>query len=573
MRIAVLNKDRCKPKDCNYLCFRICPKVKTGDEAIVIDEKTSQPVISEVLCTGCGICVKRCPYKAITIINLPEELGSPVHKYGKNGFRLYNLPTPIAGVIGIIGRNALGKTTAMKILSGQLKPNLGKEEAEWEEIIERFKGTEMQSYFEKLKDKKIKVVYKIQNVDLIARHLKGKVKAILENSDEKGNLDEIVEKLELKNTLGKKINELSGGELQKVAIAASLTKEADLYIFDEPSSYLDVKERLRVARIIREELATKQVLVVEHDLIVLDYLSDYIHVSFGKPGAYGIISSRKSVRVGINEYLSGFLKAENMRFRDEEIKFQLLAEKDEVLEEKLLSYPKLEKKYPKFSLSVEEGEIFKREILGILGSNATGKTTFMKMLAGVIKPDNLKLDFDVKISYKPQYIKPVEKKVRDLKLNPKLIEAFDLAYLLDSSLTELSGGELQKVAITECLSKEADIYLLDEPSAYLDIEERLFLAKYLKRFCHEKEVAAIVIEHDLSLLDYLSDRILVFLGIPGKEGKASKPLKLRDGMNLFLKEMNITFRRDKDTLRPRANKPGSVKDREQKEKGEYYYMF
>ncbi|MBN2014673.1 MAG: ribosome biogenesis/translation initiation ATPase RLI [Candidatus Altiarchaeota archaeon] len=569
MRIAVLNKDRCKPKECNFLCVRICPRVKTGDETIVVDEETNKPVIAEDLCSGCGICVKKCPFGAITIINLPEEVGRPVHQYGVNGFRLYNLPTPREGVVGIVGANGIGKTTVMKILSGELKPNLGAE-AGWEEIIERFRGKEVQSYVEKLRNKEVRAVYKPQYVDSIPKHVGGVVRGVLEKGDELGNLEEIIETLNLRNALGKEVNELSGGELQRFAIAACLTKDASIYLLDEPSSYLDVRERLNVAKAVRG-IKDRYVFVVEHDLIVLDYLSDYVHVIYGKPGAYGIISNIKSVRVGINEYLDGFLRSENTRFRDE-IRFEVRppSEKKELNE--ILSYPDLVKEYDGFRLSINSGVLYAPEILGILGPNATGKTTFVRMLAGDIEADNLDVGLKAKISYKPQYIRPQPVTVNSLKLKPELVQRFNLTHMIDRKVDELSGGELQKVAIVDCLSREADLYLLDEPSAYLDVEERLALGKYLKKFAIDNEVSVLIVEHDILLIDYLSDELMVFEGVSGVNGKASEPLSPRAGMNQFLKKMNVTFRRDPETGRPRANKEGSVKDREQKKSGEYYYI-
>jgi len=543
--------------------------VRTGKETIVIDEELNKPVINEVLCSGCGICIKKCPFEAITIVNLPEEVGTPVHQYGVNGFRLYNLPTPKKGVVGIVGANGIGKSTMIRILAGEIKPNLG-ENSSWDEVLERFKGKEIQDYLERMSQGDIKAVYKPQYVDSIPRFVKGTVKGALKKNDEAGKLDEIAAKLDMQNSLKKKINELSGGELQRFAVAACLLKKADICLLDEPSSYLDVRERLNLAGVIRD-LKNKFVFVVEHDLVVLDYLSDYVHVIYGKPGAYGIISNIKGVRVGINEYLSGFLRAENVRFQDE-IKFDVRPPSEKGKRSEVIEYPKLEKKYDEFSLSIEDGILYEPEILGILGPNATGKTTFIKILAGVAEADNTELDMKVKISYKPQYIKLEDAVVKSLKIKPELIERFKIKFLLEKSLQDLSGGELQKVAIADCLSRDADIYLLDEPSAYLDVEERLKLAKFLKKFTYDKETSVLVVDHDILLVDYLSDELLVFSGESGKSGNASQPLNLRKGMNKFLQELGITFRRDPETGRPRANKPESVKDREQRSKGEYYYV-
>ncbi|MEA3254548.1 MAG: ribosome biogenesis/translation initiation ATPase RLI [Candidatus Altiarchaeota archaeon] len=572
MRIAIIQRDHCRPNKCNYLCRMNCPMVKTGKDAIVVDEETKKPVIIEDLCSGCGICVKKCPFEAITIVNLPEEVGKPVHQYGRNGFRLYNLPSSKEGVVGIVGANGIGKTTMMKILSGEIKPNMGGE-AEWDEIVYRFRGREIQDYLEKLSRGDVKAVYKPQYVDKIPDYVKGTVGDILRKADELGGLDDIVDKLDLKNSLEKDIGELSGGELQRVAVAVCLSKDADVYLLDEPSSYLDVRERLNMARVVRGigETTNKFVFVVEHDLIVLDYISDYIHVLFGQPGAYGIISNIKSVRVGINEYLSGFLRSENMRFR-EEIRFEVRPPRGRGEVTESITYPRLKKVYDGFSLEVDSGEFHSPGVLGILGKNAIGKTSFVKMLAGVLEPDNTKLDLELTVSYKPQYIKTKDSLVASLNLDMELIQQFRLKFLLDRNMKNLSGGELQKVAIADCLSRKADIYLLDEPSAYLDVEERLRLGKYLKKFALDNEVPVLVVDHDILLIDYLSDELMVFDGEGGRSGHASEPLDLRGGMNKFLEEMDVTLRRDPETGRPRVNKTGSVKDREQRGRGEYYYV-
>jgi len=581
MRIAVLNKDKCKPRECSNLCIRMCPCVRMGEETIVLNKETNKAEISEELCTGCGICVRKCPFGAIHIVNLPEEVGDLAHRYGKNGFALYNLPTPKLGIVGIIGSNGTGKSTALKILSGKLSPNLGNinqlqdENKNQEAVLERFKGKELGEYFSDLISGKFRAVYKAQYVEAIPRIVSGVVSDILERgADDKQKLYELIDTLNLKNALNKKIDTLSGGELQKVALAAALSKDADIYLIDEPSSYLDVRERLNMVKAVRT-VGDKMVFVVEHDLVVLDYLSDYIEIIFGKPTVYGIVSTPKSTRVGINEYLEGFLKAENMRFR-EPIKFDVRAPGEIGNRKKLIGYPGMSREFTansdKFSLNVQSGELYRCEITGILGPNATGKTTFMKMLAGVLKPDNTEINLGVKVSYKPQYITPTPNTVRSLNISEKFIETFDLGHLLNHKIENLSGGELQKTAIAKCLSQQADIYLFDEPSAYLDIEQRLKLGKTLKNFSIEKEVAVMVVEHDILLVDYLGDQLIVFGGESGKNGVASKTLEMRKGMNKFLKAMEITFRRDMESGRPRVNKQDSIKDRQQKMKGEFYYI-
>jgi ATP-binding cassette subfamily E protein 1 len=582
-RIAVIEKEKCNPHGCgNFLCIRLCPVNRTGKECIVEGED-KKPKIDESLCTGCGICQNRCPFGAISIINLPEELDKdPIHQYGENGFHLWSLPTPLFGkVVGIVGRNGIGKSTAIKVLASVLKPNLGKLEGEanYNDLIGYFKGTEAQGFFEKLKDGKIKVSFKPQQVDLIPKAEKGRVRGLLKKVDEKKELDKVAKLLEIDKILDNDIKKVSGGELQRVAIAAAVLKKANLYIFDEPTSYLDIKQRIKVSKFIRE-LADKDtaVLVVEHDLIILDYMTDMVHLMYGKPGVYGIVSQPKTTKAGINVYLSGFLKEENVRFRDYAIKFE---EKPPLKTKEagmITAWNSVEKKLGKFSLNAGEGSVYKNDIVGILGENGIGKTSFVKILAEEDKPDKGEITKKVKVSYKPQYLEADSDEVvmivlKDAinKFTNQVINPLEIKPLFTKKLNELSGGELQRVAIANALSKDADLFLLDEPSAYLDIEQRLIVSKVIRNLMEEKGKSALVVDHDLLFLDYLSRKLMVFEGEPAVKGEAKGPFAMEEGMTMFLKDLNITFRRDEENKRPRANKPDSVKDREQKKKGKYYY--
>jgi len=590
-RIAVLDRDRCQPRKCGLTCLNVCPMVKTGVEAITIGAD-GKPVIAELLCSGCGICVRKCPFKALSIVRLPEELeGECVHRFGPNAFKLYRLPVPSKGtVLGLVGANGTGKTTALNILSGRIRPNLGRYEDPpgWDEVIDFFAGSPLQDYFKALSSGELRVAHKPQYVDKIPKVVRGPVGQILARVDERGVLDEVVERLGLKALLDRPVKVLSGGELQLVAIAAAMCREADVYLFDEPTSYLDVGQRLRAARAIRSlaEREGKMVVVAEHDLAVLDYLSDKVCIIYGEPGVYGIVSHVHGVRVGINIYLDGYIPDENVRFRREPIRFHVkpptISWPSEAV---MLRWGRMRKSYDGFELTVEPGEVHEGEVIGILGPNGIGKTTFVKLLAGVEEPDECELvEGAPKISYKPQYISTTYKgTVRELLedaganlasswYRSELLGPLKLEKLLDRDVSELSGGELQLVAIADCLTREADLYLLDEPSAYLDVEERLTVARTIRRLVEARGAAAFVVEHDIIVQDFVADRLMVFSGQPGIRGHASSPVSLREGMNRFLREVGITFRRDPDTKRPRVNKEGSRLDRLQKAMGEYYYV-
>jgi ATP-binding cassette subfamily E protein 1 len=602
--IAVVDLDRCQPDRCNYECMNFCPPNRTGKECIVkrgdaydddepFEGGPDQVRISEEICLGetCGICVEKCPFDAIEIINLPQELNDePIHRYGENAFSLYGLPAPGDGrVTGILGPNGIGKTTAVKILADELTPNLGEygTEANWEAVIDEYRGTALQDFLEALVDDEVSVARKPQYVDQIPDQFDGTTMDLLERTDERGELDNLIERVGIGPVVDQDIDTLSGGELQRVALVAALARDADFYFLDEITPYLDIGQRMTAARLIQELAADggRSMLVVEHDLAILDLLADALHVAYGEPGAFGVITDPKSTKNGINEYLKGYLDNENMRIRQEAIEFEQHAPRNVTRGDVAIEYPSLEKSYGEgeFSLSVESGTIKKSEVLGVVGPNGIGKSTFAKLLAGRLEPDEGEIDARLDIAYKPQYLEIDQPMRVDAFLasitddfgtsfwNTEIAQPLQLDAVMEQNLNDLSGGERQRVAIAACLSKDADLYLLDEPSAHLDVEQRVLATSAIRRYAENHDATAMVIDHDIYMIDLLSDRLLVFDGEPAEHGHAATPQGMREGMNEFLENLDVTFRRDERTGRPRINKPGSNLDREQKQAGEYYY--
>ena len=589
-RVAVLDEELCQPKKCGLECIVYCPVNKTGGECIVLSDDRKKAVISEELCTGCGICIKKCPFDAIVIVNLAKELGSEkIHQYGINSFRLYKLPTLKRGhVVGLLGRNGMGKSTIVNILAGSIRPNLGNYESkiEWDQIIKTFQGTELQSHFEKIAAGQMRVSIKPQLVYLIQDAFKGTVKELIKKYDERNVADLLVNDLGLHGLLDRRVGELSGGELQRLAVAIASAKDSDYYFFDEPSSYNDVHQRLVVAKVIRglAEMG-KSVMVVEHDLTLLDYLSDFIHIVYGEPGAYGIVSGLQATKLGINNFLEGFIPSENTRFREKAFNFGTTSSTEDVIADaSVANYTDLSKTFPSFRLKVSAGRIRQGEIVGVVGANSLGKTTFMRMLAGLIKRDSGKVELHARISFKPQYLsQDYDGTVYDLlctacdgvadlsSKEEQILFPIGVKKLYEKNVKSLSGGELQKVAIAVTLARSANIYALDEPSAFLDVEDRIALAKFLQRFVRAYGKSAIVIDHDMQLIDLISDSLVIFDGRPGIESLASQPFQKEQGMNMFLRGLSITYRRDENTGRPRINKEGSRLDRSQKMSGNYYY--
>ncbi|KAJ5860441.1 RNase L inhibitor of the ABC superfamily [Penicillium soppii] len=590
-RIAIINSD----KKCRQECKKACPVVRSGKLCIEVDPTSKIAFISERLCIGCGICPKKCPFGAIHIINLPTNLETQVtHRYSANSFKLHRLPMPRPGqVLGLVGTNGIGKSTALKILSGKLKPNLGRYEnpPDWEEILKYFRGSELQNYFTKVLEDNLKAVVKPQYVDQIPRAVKGPIQQVEQLISARAaldNLDEIMDVLELRQVADREIGHLSGGELQRFAIGLVCVQKADVYMFDEPSSYLDVKQRLAAARTIRSLLRPDDyVVVVEHDLSVLDYLSDFICVLYGRPAVYGVVTLPSSVREGINIFLDGHIPTENLRFRDESLTFRLAEAGEEFIADKdrAFAYPTMEKTMGGFHLKVEAGRFTDSEIVVMMGENGTGKTTFCKMLAGALKPDGNITVPKMSISMKPQKITPkftgtvrqlFFKRIKTAFLSPQfqtdVYKPLKMDDFIDQEVQNLSGGELQRVAIVLALGMPADIYLIDEPSAYLDSEQRIVAARVIKRFIMHTKKTAFIVEHDFIMATYLADRVIVFDGQPSVDARAQAPESLVGGCNRFLKSLDVTFRRDPISYRPRINKYNSQMDQEQKLAGNFYFL-
>ncbi len=584
-RIAIIDNKKCKPKLCGEVCIKVCPLNRMNKKVVYYEDEIIK--IDEGLCSGCGICVFKCPFNAIKIINLELILDDPLHQYGENRFRLFRfIDLPKNQNIGIIGQNGIGKSTIIKILAGQIIPNLGKykETTDYKKVIDYFKGREIQKTFIDLNNKVLDFAYKPQNIELIPRVFAGKVKDLLEKADKNKVLDKIIIEWQLENILNKELQNLSGGELQKVAIVSTILKDCSVSFFDEPSSFLDIKQRFLFATNlnssalvgVQQETGKKEKtnIIIEHDLAILDYVAESSHILFGQAHAYGICSHIKNTNVAINEFLDGFIKDENLKFRDYILNIEYTPSNIKT-KDTLFTYDAKKIKLGDFTLEYSGDHVLANQIIGILGENGTGKTTFIRnILQDAGNYENLKF------AYKPQSLLLTQKEMdlpvmlylkdcnqdllKDLwnKLNIERIKMY--------KLSELNGGDLQKVITTKVLATDANVYLFDEPSAFLDVEERLNVAKAIRNVIFGKNKVAFVVDHDVLFLDFISDAMLIFAGVPGKEGKVSKIMNKKDAMNEFLKTLNITYRKDPNTKRPRINKLNSSKDKEQKEKNNYY---
>lgn len=725
-RMVILDHTKLKP---NMPAYQYLKKIagSCGRDCVSVDFEKKTIIVYDTICLACLTRVKKCPDDAIKVVKLPSNLTSHLaHHYGQNSFKLHQLPMPAPNqVLGILGQNGVGKSTACKILSGHIKPNLGKLESAptWQDILKYYRGSDLQNFFQDYLEGNLKVSLKPQMDSNFAKFLSGKkMRDLIEKASREqaktGDGDDleysekvmhILSEMELFHLIDREdCGALSGGEMQRLAIAvACMQPEANVFIFDEPSSFLDVKQRLSATRLIRSLANAKQtysfnppsrdgksvaagaptdaptseatpntkpryVIAIEHDLAILDYMSDHVHCLYGEPGFYGVVAKRAGVRNGINNFLAGYLPSENMRFRQEELTFKIsmadggddsAAKKEEkgkkdgkdkkdkkgkkdkdggdeaedaggggagemIMHEGYVGYPSMTKVLggekegaSTFTLHIEEGGFCKGQIIGMLGQNGTGKSTYMELLAGLYDKKTPKegaagedaaqqFDYECEkisllgqgctMSYKKQDYAPKYRRypgtVRQL-LERNITDAFctdsmfrllvlrPLGFddsipstsmgggheMLDSYVKNLSGGELQRLAIVVCLGTPALVYLLDEPSAGLDCEQRVKVAKVIRKWARDYLGRTVfIIEHDSVMMTATADKVILFSGRPGIEATASSPMGLQEGYNAFLKELNVTYRRDPVNFRPRINKENSQKDKEQKAAGNYY---
>lgn len=589
-RIAIVDYSKCKPTKCSKECIRFCPPQQGGKQVIDIEDLGSNlgkvAKISESLCIGCNLCVNKCPFSAIKIINIPEELpDSIVYEYGPNQFKLYKLPYIKKNIVcGIIGPNGVGKSTILEILCGSIKPNFGSSSPPTtKQIVSKFRGSSLQNYLNDLYCSRLEITIKKQNIsELIQTHgLTALVKNVTTWTPEHDPLNI--------SSLGEKqLGTLSGGELQRLYVWICVSSNSDVYIFDEPSNFLDVKQRVAVARAIRSLTnPNKYVIVVDHDISMMDYITDEINIIYGTPNAYGVCSNSLTGLSGTNAYLAGYIPSQNIRFRDYEYTFVNpgleLVENISSLASNV-SYTGTIFKYPDsdYTLTIPNGQIDTNGTINlILGPNGTGKTTFVNWLCG-----SLGLQSSYKVqnsSYKSSnpettVLEHLDEKIKSQLYNPQfiseVIKPLGIENLFKAKLVNLSGGEAQRVSIVECLGTPASVYFIDEPSANLDIEKRLKITGVIKKYIINNSKCAFIVEHDIMMgLNFVQDvknTVIICSQPETNKSLISSPVPWSQGINSFLQMMGVTMRSSEQTSRPRINKLGSQMDQEQKKLGVYY---
>ncbi|MFH1257745.1 MAG: ATP-binding cassette domain-containing protein, partial [Candidatus Micrarchaeota archaeon] len=555
-RIAIVDRNLCNPLKCNLECMRACPSnrlrkectflvnKKTGEKHIDFKYEYSKEIksnsvafIEPSLSQGCNICAKACPFHAINVVNLPEAKKEElVYSYGKNGFQLYKLAIPRTGIVAIVGENGVGKSTNLKLIAGKL-------------AAQKFPSKEIKEYFEKLKPDAL--VYKPQEISGMGE--KRKVCELLKHVDERKELGKLKEIFDLDRIWERELQQLSGGELQKVVVCAALLREKETYFLDEPFSFLDYVYRIRLINYLLENFQQKKVLIIDHDISLLSYLCKQSYLMFGEPGAYGIVSQVYGTDRAINMFIEGYIGPENMRFREERIAYKHYM--GETHRKKLMEIPKMEMKRGEFvvknpsAIQINEGEI-----VGIAGKNGIGKSTICRRIfeehptTAAFKEQILARENDIAGKY-------FEK--RDL-FSENYLHQMKMRKLEYYNIEKLSGGELQKLEIFRALNQEKALYILDEPTNMLDVSSRILLSKvFRERVAADR--AVLVVDHDLEFLHNTVDRLIVMEGESGKHGEVAGIFDKDEGVRMLMAEFDLSYRRDTDTKRLKLNKKGSKK--------------
>ncbi|KAJ3425958.1 atp-binding cassette sub-family e member [Anaeramoeba flamelloides] len=671
-----------------------------GKKCIVKNEETGSIEIDLDVCVGCMICVKRCKPKALSFLNVESIFTKKIFEYATDNYWLSSIPFPQPGkILGIMGGDFLGKSTILKLLSGKLIPT--KDQKNWEKYLISNRKTGIVEYLNKIYNDEMKIRFKVQRLENYIRNFKGKIHKQFEKSGVINMKEEILTKLSITNLGSRDFTQTSANELQRIAIGLTVINECNIYIIDQPTDFLDIEARYRIAKIIRSlSKGDNYIIVVDHDLSFLDYVSDICSFVYGVPSKHGYSSQVQPVREGINDYLQGYDNHLQYQFRSTALKFldpnlnkncekineienekvkvkvkenetenenenknkkenqkekvnenenekekenenenEKVNEKENVKENKKekekekererekdkeeetkignqtekenenqkekhkktnkfnennsnnskifdISYQNMQKRYQNYQLTVKEGIITKKDrIIVLLGKNGSGKTTFMKMLAGVISPEEEVEISKFKCSYKSQKVIPrykgtvkelFEQKIsnsfQDQDFNDLVIKPLQISKFYTFKVRELGGKEITLVALCLALGKTVDLYILDEPFQYLDSEQQIKCANVIRNFMTKYEKRCLISLHNLMITHFLANSIIVFEQIEPQLFIANSIESVYNGLNRFLNLLQITACIDKNTHRLRLNKNTSQKDVQQKKNNVYFFV-
>lgn len=442
--------------------------------------------------------------------------------------------------IGIIGINGTGKTTILKIIAGLEEPDEG-------QVI-------MQNG--------LRITYLPQNpefppnatiLDYVAD---GKWQKDWATASEAAN---VLNKLGITNH-EEKIEHLSGGQKKRVALARTLVNPADILILDEPTNHIDNEMASWLEDYLRKFKGA--LVMVTHDRYFLDRVTNKIlEISHGKLYSYEANYSkflelkaqreememagerkRQSVLRMELEWAKRGCRARSTKQRARLERLEALKNGTAPVTDQRVEMDSVETRMGKKTIELHHvrksfGEkkvvddftyiILRNQRLGIIGPNGCGKSTLMKMIAGILKPDAGEIEWGdtIKIGYFAQEVPDMDRNLRVIDYIREVAEYIPTKdgkisasmmlerFLFDSAMQytpveKLSGGEKRRLYLLKVLMEAPNVLILDEPSNDIDIPTLTILEDYLDSFSG----IVVAVSHDRYFLDNMADRIFAFEG-------------------------------------------------------------
>lgn len=474
--------------------------------------------------------------------------------------------------VALIARNGTGKSTLLDLLAGKDSPDSGTITLTNNVEVGYFEQnpylnpehTVLEEIFQS-KNEKLKTVKKFELA--VAQNNQQKVTEISAKMDELGAWDaeveikQILTQLKI-NELEKPVGQLSGGQQKRLSLAKVLINNPDLLMLDEPTNHLDLEMIEWLEAYLSKSKST--LLMVTHDRYFLDRVCNEIiemedNQIYRYQGNYSYFLQKRNER--IENQQASVAKAKNLlqtelewmrrmpKARGHKAKYRVdsfhdlkekasqnyghesvdLNVKSARLGKKIVEIEHLSKSYPGVNLIENFSYKFSRfEKAGIAGKNGTGKSTFLELITGKIKPDSGKIEIGqtIKFGYykqegisfdpKERVIDAVNKiaeyilfedgtKMTSTQLLARFLFPPDTQY---NYIEKLSGGEQRRLYLCTVLMQNPNFLILDEPTNDLDILTLNVLEEYLKAF----EGCVLVVSHDRFFMDKIVDHLFVFEG-------------------------------------------------------------
>lgn len=465
----------------------------------------------------------------IRIENVTFSYGEENEK--KNGIRNINLHIKKGEFVVFCGESGCGKTTVMRLINGL--------------IPHYYEGHLMGNVFIDENNVSKQPIYEIArkvgsvfqnprsqffNVDTTSEITFGCENLGMSEEIIRKRLKETVENFQMESLMNRNIFHLSGGEKQKIACAGASIMEPDIFVLDEPSSNLDVSSIHKLHEILSYwKTQGKTILISEHRLYYLRGLADrFIYMENGtitqeySADQFEQLTEEKRAEMGLRtfklENISGLEKSLEISKKKPSVEHN--KEQKMQLKDFCFSYKNSHQRNRKNILNIKDCSIPANGIVGIIGNNGAGKSTFSRCFCGLEKrcgeiiwngkkyhsKDRLNTCYMVMQEVNHQLFTEtvldeilISMEKPDEKQAEELLSKLDLLEVKDRHPMSLSGGQKQRVAIASAIASKRSILFFDEPTSGLDYKHMKQVADLLRQL-QKEGITLYIITHDLELI-------------------------------------------------------------------------